>query len=149
MQNLEKLLELRNTISKLQFEIEGLMPSAIAEAIDVLGSREGDTKQVVYKSETGKIVLVFKKQYPTPQNDLKLNRIDCDLKGAIAKICQDNADELARVEAEIQSHKQAIAALESKREKLMSNRYISRLKNEYKKYREESMSLNPTLSVFL
>ena len=54
MKNLEKLLELRNNISKLQFEIEGLMPEAVGEAMEVLGTRENTKNKTVYQCQKGK-----------------------------------------------------------------------------------------------
>jgi chromosome segregation ATPase len=148
MSKLKRLLELRNAISKLEFEVQGLMPDAIDEAIYVLGS-ENSKKQTVFKSETGKIVLVFKKQYATPLTDLKLNKLEADIRRVTAKLSQDNAEKLSELEAEIEKHKQAIAQLESEMQKLTSNRYVTRLKNEYNKHREETMTLAPSLSVFL
>jgi hypothetical protein len=109
MKNLEKLLELRNNISKLQFEIEGLMPEAVGEAIEVLGTRENTKNKTVYQNNNSKIVLVFKKQYETPQTDLKLNRLESDIRTATAKLSQNKANDLARIESEIEKHQQAIA----------------------------------------
>jgi hypothetical protein len=109
MKNLEKLLELRNNISKLQFEIEGLMPEAVGEEIEVLGTRENTKNKTVYQNNNSKIVLVFKKQYETPQTDLKLNRLESDIRTATAKLSQNKANDLARIESEIEKHQQAIA----------------------------------------
>ena len=109
MKNLEKLLELRNNISKLQFEIEGLMPEAVGEAIEVLGTHENTKNKTVYQNNNSKIVLVFKKQYETPQTDLKLNRLESDIRTATAKLSQNKANDLARIESEIEKHQQAIA----------------------------------------
>ncbi|MEI6443144.1 MAG: hypothetical protein WCO29_08455 [Nostocales cyanobacterium ELA583] len=109
MKNLEKLLELRNNISKLQFEIEGLMPEAVSEAIEGLGTCENTKNKPVYQNNNSKIVLVFKKQYETPQTDLKLNRLESDIRTATAKLSQNKANDLARIESEIEKHQQAIA----------------------------------------
>lgn len=149
MKNLEKLLELRNNISKLQFEIEGLMPEAVGEAIEVLGTRENTKNKTVYQNNNSKIVLVFKKQYETPQTDLKLNRLESDIRTATAKLSQNKANDLARIESEIEKHQQAIAELELERNRVMFTPYLSRLKKEYELRRQETMTLKPTLSVFL
>ena len=149
MKNLEKLLELRNNISKLQFEIEGLMPEAVSEAIEVLGTRENTKNKTVYQNNNSKIVLVFKKQYETPQTDLKLNRLESDIRTATAKLSQNKANDLARIESEIEKHQQAIAELELERNRVMFTSYLSRLKKEYELRRQETMTLKPTLSVFL
>ncbi|MDK2407768.1 hypothetical protein QHH11_02560 [Aphanizomenon sp. PH219] len=149
MKNLEKLLELRNNISKLQFEIEGLMPEAVGEAIEVLGTRENTKNKTVYQNNNSKIVLVFKKQYETPQTDLKLNRLESDIRTATAKLSQNKANDLARIESEIEKHQQAIAELELERNRVMFTSYLSRLKKEYELRRQETMTLKPTLSVFL
>ncbi|MBO1063340.1 MULTISPECIES: hypothetical protein [Nostocales] len=149
MKNLEKLLELRNNISKLQFEIEGLMPEAVGEAIEVLGTCENTKNKTVYQNNNSKIVLVFKKQYETPQTDLKLNRLESDIRTATAKLSQNKANDLARIESEIEKHQQAIAELELERNRVMFTSYLSRLKKEYELRRQETMTLKPTLSVFL
>jgi multidrug efflux pump subunit AcrA (membrane-fusion protein) len=149
MKNLEKLLELRNNISKLQFEIEGLMPEAVGEAIEVLGTSENTKNKTVYQNNNSKIVLVFKKQYETPQTDLKLNRLESDIRTATAKLSQNKANDLARIESEIEKHQQAIAELELERNRVMFTSYLSRLKKEYELRRQETMTLKPTLSVFL
>jgi len=149
MKNLEKLLELRNNISKLQFEIEGLMPEAVGEAIEVLGTCENTKNKTVYQNNNSKIVLVFKKQYETPQTDLKLNRLESDIRTATAKLSQNKANDLARIESEIEKHQQAIAELELERNRVMFTTYLSRLKKEYELRRQETMTLKPTLSVFL
>ena len=149
MKNLEKLLELRNNISKLQFEIEGLMPEAVGEAMEVLGTRENTKNKTVYQNNNSKIVLVFKKQYETPQTDLKLNRLESDIRTATAKLSQNKANDLARIESEIEKHQQAIAELELEHNRVMFTPYLSRLKKEYELRRQETMTLKPTLSVFL
>jgi multidrug efflux pump subunit AcrA (membrane-fusion protein) len=149
MKNLEKLLELRNNISKLQFEIEGLMPEAVGEAIEVLGTCENTKNKTVYQNNNSKIVLVFKKQYETPQTDLKLNRLESDIRTATAKLSQNKANDLARIESEIEKHQQAIAELELEQNRVMFTPYLSRLKKEYELRRQETMTLKSTLSVFL
>ena len=53
--------------------------------------------------------MVFKKQYETPQTDLKLNRLESDIRTATAKLFQNKANDLARIESEIEKHQQAIA----------------------------------------
>ncbi|MBD2386002.1 hypothetical protein [Cylindrospermum sp. FACHB-282] len=147
-QHLKQLLELRSKISELQAEVEGVMPGAINEAMKILSDHKGKN-QVAYQNGTSKIVMVFKKQFPTPQTDLKLSRLDSDIMAAAAKIANDNAVEVQIIESEVQKHKDAIATLEVKRNKLLSNRYLTRLQNEYKKHREESVVQVPNLSVFL
>ena len=99
--------------------------------------------------DLAKIVLVFKKQYETPQTDLKLNRLESDIRTATAKLSQNKANDLARIESEIEKHQQAIAELELERNRVMFTSYISRLKKEYELRRQETMTLKPTLSVFL
>jgi len=60
-----------------------------------------------------------------------------------------SADDLARIESEIEKHQQAIAELELERNRVMFTSYLSRLKKEYELRRQETMTLKPTLSVFL
>ncbi|MBO1054793.1 MAG: hypothetical protein HEQ25_23245, partial [Dolichospermum sp. DET73] len=58
-------------------------------------------------------------------------------------------NDLARIESEIEKHQQAIAELELERNRVMFTPYLSRLKKEYELRRQETMTLKPTLSVFL
>lgn len=148
MENLKKLIETRNLIKKLEAEIEGLMPIAVMEAMEVLADRR-DKKQIVYEDNHGKIVLVFKKIFLNPQNDMKLSRIDADIVAAVAKCYLDNKQELSWAEHEVSKHKDAIADMDNLKQRLTTNDYIIRLRSEFSKYREETVSLNPTLSVFI
>ncbi|MEA5619936.1 hypothetical protein VB711_19100 [Cronbergia sp. UHCC 0137] len=141
MQKLQQLIKTRREIAKLQHEAEALIEDAIYEAIEVLGNAEG-SKQTVYEDDNGKIVLVFKKQYATPQNDITLGKLEDDICRISGKVFQEN-------HIEIEQLQKAIADLEKKRDKLLSNSYITRLRNEFKKHRETTMSLKPTLSVYL
>jgi hypothetical protein len=80
---------------------------------------------------------------------LKLNRLESDIRTATAKLSQNKANDLARIESEIEKHQQAIAELELERNRVMFTPYLSRLKKEYELRRQETMTLKPTLSVFL
>ena len=80
---------------------------------------------------------------------MKLNRLESDIRTATAKLSQNKANDLARIESEIEKHQQAIAELELERNRVMFTSYLSRLKKEYELRRQETMTLKPTLSVFL
>ncbi|MBG1240566.1 hypothetical protein [Nostoc sp. NZL] len=147
MQILQHLLTLRSKINAIQHEIDALMPDAIVEALQVANNNKNQT---VYREENnGKIVLVFKKQFPTAKDDLKLSRLESDLTGAIAKLNEKYSAEIQQIDSEIQQLQEAIAQLESKKQKLLSSRYISRLRNNYEKHRQLSTYLSPNLSVYL
>lgn len=147
MQILQHLLTLRSQINAIQHEIDALMPDAIVEALQVANDNKNQT---VYREDNnGKIVLVFKKQFPTAKDDLKLNQLESDITGAIAKLNEKYSAEIQQIDLEIQHLQEAIAQLESKKQKLLSSSYVSRLKNEYKKYRQQNAYLSPNLSVYL
>ncbi|MEH2212913.1 hypothetical protein [Nostoc sp.] len=147
MQILQHLLTLRSKINAIQHEIDALMPDAIVEALQVANDNKNQT---VYREENnGKIVLVFKKQFPTPNDDLKLSRLESDITGAIAKLNEKYSAEIQQIDFEIGQLQEAIAQLESKKQKLLSSRYISRLRNNYEKHRQLSAYLSPNLSVYL
>jgi len=144
---LSEIINLRASIGKLQKQIDGLMPDAIAEALQVQESQPKG--QIVYQNSDGKIVLVLRKKFSTPEEDTKLSRLDADIKSATTKLAQKHANELEEIALAIEQLKEAIADLEAKRDKLLSSRYISRLKNAYKIRRENSSYFQPNLSVFL
>ncbi len=147
MQTLKHLLTLRSKISAIQHEIDALMPDAIVEALQIANDNKNQT---VYREENnGKIVLVFKKQFPTAKDDSKLSRLESDMTGAIAKLNDKYSVEIQQIDLEIEKLQETIAQLESKKQKLLSSRYVSRLKNEYEKYRQQTTYLSPTLSVYL
>ncbi|RCJ27298.1 hypothetical protein A6S26_12740 [Nostoc sp. ATCC 43529] len=147
MQTLKHLLTLRSKISVIQHEIDALMPDAIVEALQVANDNKNQT---VYREENNrKIVLVFKKQFPTAKDDLKLSQLESDITGAIAKLNEKYSVEIQEIDSEIGHLQEVIAQLESKKQKLLSSRYVSRLKNEYEKYRQQTAYLSPNLSVYL
>ncbi|MBD2499875.1 hypothetical protein [Anabaena azotica] len=123
------------------------MPNAIDEALQVANNNKNQT---VYREENnGKIVLVFKKQFPTPKDDLKLSRLESDIMGAIAKLHEKHSIEIQQIDSSISELKEAIAQLENKKQSLLSSSYVTRLKNEYEKYRQDSVYLSPNLSIYL
>lgn len=147
MQTLKHLLTLRSKISAIQHEIDSLMPDAIVEALQVANDNKNQT---VYREENnGKIVLVFKKQFPTAKDDLKLSKLESDITGAIAKLNDKYSVEIQQIDLEIEKLQETIVQLENKKQKLLSSRYVSRLKNEYERYRQQTAYLSPNLSVYL
>lgn len=141
---LEKLAQLRSQIHSLQKEAEVIMPDAIAEAINTEAKN-----RVVYQDCNTRIVLCFRKRYLSSEEDTTLSRLDDDILNATAQLAKKHVAEIEQIESQIESMRNAIAALESKRDKLLSSPYTNKLKLAYQKHREETAYLVPSLSVFL
>lgn len=146
-QALSDLINLRIQIDKKQHEIEMLMPDAIAEALKLHESQP--KSKIVFQNEQGRIVLCLRKRFCTPDEDIKLSRIDAEIKGRTFQLAQKRNTELEQIEAKIQRLREAIEQLEAKRDKLLSDRYILKLKQSYKIQQENSSYWQPNLSVFL
>lgn len=125
---LKKLVKLRVVKEKLTQQIDGIMPDAIAEAISLCE----DKNRIVYQDENGKVILVLRKRFCTPEDDVTLSRLDADIKTATFKLAEKHAVELEEIQSKIQQLQDAIAELEAKRDKLLCDRYVSRLKKQYK-----------------
>ncbi|MFB2970366.1 hypothetical protein ACE1CD_15440 [Aerosakkonema sp. BLCC-F183] len=146
-QALSRILELRVSIDKTQHEIDMLMPDAIEEALKL---HEYQPKsKIVFQTEQGRIVLCLRKRFCTPDDDAKLSRIDADIKARTSQLAQKHSAEIEQIETRIQKLREAIEQLEAKRDKLLCDRYIIRLKKEYLIQQENSCYWQPNLSVFL
>ena len=146
-QTLSDLINLRTQIDSKQQQIEMLMPDAIAEALKIHESQP--KSKVVYQSEQGRVILCFRKRFCTPDEDVRLSRIDAEIKGRTFQLAQKHSAEIERIETRIQKMREAIEQLEIKRDKLLCDRYISKLKQAYTIRQENSSYLQPNLSVFL
>ncbi len=144
--SLDLLLSLRNSAIEIQSEIEAVMPDAIAEALKLA---ETAKNRVVYHNQDGRIVLVLKKKFSTNKEDTKLARLDEDIQRITSELANQNSAEIAEIELEIENHRDAIEQLEKKRDRLLCDRRISKLKRQYHEQRESTLSLDPNLSVFL
>ena len=142
---LKKLVKLRVVKEKLTQQIDEIMPDAIAEAISLCE----DKNRIVYQDENGKVILVLRKRFCTPEDDVTLSRLDADIKTATFKLAEKHAVELEEIQSKIQQLQDAIAELEANRDKLLCDRYVSRLKKQYKTHQELSAYSHPILSVFL
>lgn len=145
---LKKLVDLRIVQSKLQQEIEMLMPDAICEALKIVDECTVNNR-TVYQDSHNRIVLVMRKKLCNHEDDATLARLDADIQAATAQLAQKYAVELEQIDAEIEQLKEAIASLENQREKLLSSRYISSLKKQYKNQLEKTAYFSPNLSVFI
>jgi hypothetical protein len=145
---LKKLVDLRIVQSKIQQEIEMLMPDAICEALKIVEECTVNNR-IVYQDSHNRIVLVMRKKLCNHEDDVTLSRLDADIQAATAQLAQKYAVELEQIDAEIEQLQEAIASLETKREKLLSSRYISQLKKRYNNQLEKTAYFSPNLSVFI
>lgn len=144
--SLDLLLTLRNTVIKTQYEIEAVMPDAIAEALKLA---ETSKNKVVYHNKEGRIVLVLKKKFATNKEDTTLARLDEDIQRITGELANKHSEEIADIEFQIVELREQIENLEKQRDKLLSDRRIITLKKQYHEHRESTLSLDPNLSVFL
>lgn len=144
--SLDLLLTLRNTVIKTQYEIEAVMPDAIAEALKLA---ETSKNKVVYHNKEGRIVLVFRKKFVTPKEDTTLARLDEDIQRITGELANKHSEQIADIESQIEELREQIENLEKQRDKLLSDRRIITLKKQYHEHRESTLSLDPNLSVFL
>lgn len=145
---LKKLVDLRIVQSKIQQEIDMMMPDAICEALKII-DESTDNNRIVYQDSHNRIVLVMRKKLCNHEDDATLARLDADIQAATAQLAKKYAVELEQIDAEIEQLQEAIASLETKREKLLSSRCISRLKKRYKTQLEKTAYFSPNLSVFI
>lgn len=146
-QTLSDLVNLRVQIDNKQREVEMLMPDAIAEALKIHESQPKG--KVVFQNENGRVVLCLRKRFSTTDEDVKLSRLDAEIKTRIFQLGQKHNAELEQIETRIQKLQQAIEQLEAKRNKLLCDRYLSKLKKAYTTQQENSSYFQPNLSVFL
>ncbi|MBD2629676.1 hypothetical protein [Trichormus variabilis] len=144
--SLDLLLSLRNSVNKISAEIEEVMPDAIAEALKLA---ETSKNKVVYHNKDGRIVLVLKKRFSTSKEDTTLARLDEDIQRITGELANKHSGEIADIESEIENLRDAIEQLEKKRDKLLCDRRIAKLKKQYNQRRESTLYLDPNLSVFL
>jgi len=152
--SLDLLLSLRNTVIKTQYEIEAIMPDAIAEALKLA---ETSKNKAIYNNKDGRIVLVFRKKFATNKEDPKLAKLDEDILRITGELANKHSEEIADIESQIEELREQVENLEKQRDRLLSDseallqavRRIITLKKQYHEHRESTMSLDPNLSVFL
>ncbi|MDB9454648.1 hypothetical protein PN478_09530 [Dolichospermum circinale CS-534/05] len=144
--NLDELLNLRAMISQMQLKIEEIMPDAIQEALAIAPESKN---RIIYHNDNGRIVLNMKKKFSNNNDDLVLSKLDEDIQRISAELIRKNFNAIAEIESKIESLKNEIQQLEKEQSKLSSNSMLISLKAQYKSRREESLYLDPGLSVYL
>jgi hypothetical protein len=145
--SLARILELRYQIREQEYSVRTLTPFAINEALDSISDRHN---QVVFRqSKKGKIVLSYRKKYPVLQENTELSRLDELITASTQDLIHAKAKQLNEIDRQIEEHKQAIKELEEKRNNLLTNKRIIELKSKFIEVRENSVYIEPSLSVFL
>lgn len=148
---LEKLIQLRKQINQMEGLIKELMPDAINEALDILNSDSSlNGKNIVYANkQLGKINIQFRKQYPSPKDNVTLERLDADITGEEAKLFKTHQSELSKLDEKLEQLNEEIEVIEKQQEELLTNPRLIKLKARFKTERENGMELIPSLSVYL
>jgi hypothetical protein len=144
--NLDELLNLRAMINQMQLKVEEIMPDAIQEALAIAPDSKN---KVIYHNDNGRIVLNLRKKFSNNKDDFLLSKLDEDIQRISADLTKKNFKAIAEIESKIESLKNEIEQLQKKQLELSSNSMIILLKAQYKSRREESLYLDPGLSVFL
>jgi len=144
--NLDELLNLRAMINQMQLKVEEIMPDAIQEALAIAPDSKN---KVIYHNDNGRIVLNLRKKFSNNKDDLLLSKLDEDIQRISADLTKKNFKAITEIESKIESLKNEIEQLEKEQLELSSNSMIILLKAQYKSRREESLYLDPGLSVFL
>ena len=144
--NLDELLNLRAMINQMQLKVDEIMPDAIQEALAIAPDSKN---KVIYHNDNGRIVLNLRKKFSNNIDDFLLSKLDAYIQRISADLTKKNLTAIAEIESKIESLKNEIEQLEKKQLELSSNSMIILLKAQYKSRREESLYLDPGLSVFL
>jgi hypothetical protein len=145
---LSRLAYLRQQISKMEAQIEAIMPDAIAEAFEVLQSGSSPNgNKVVYEGKEAKIVLVLKKR--TELKDRVVMRLDEDMKAEVMRLSKLNESELKAISEKVLKLKNQIELLERKRDEKLTSTYLIKLKKHYKIAYDSAAYLVPSLSIFV
>jgi hypothetical protein len=144
--NLDELLNLRAMINQMQLKVEEIMPDAIQEALAIAPDSKN---KVIYHNDNGRIVLNLRKKFSNNKDDFLLSKLDEDIQRISADLTKKNFKAIAEIESKIESLKNEIEQLQKEQLELSSNSMIILLKAQYKSRREESLYLDPGLSVFL
>jgi ribosomal 50S subunit-associated protein YjgA (DUF615 family) len=139
---LEQLITLRKRLAEIEELIDEIMPSAIDEALDKIAN-SNNQNNIVYGNKTqGKIVVNFRKQYPSIRDNVTLQRLDEDIKAETLKIEKSNQSQLSELTEQI-------ANLTKEIEQLKNSPRLGKLKARFLEEREKGVELLPLLSVYL
>lgn len=142
-----QLISLRIEADKLQRQITKTNDDALFEAIDLLSNNTGS--QIVFENVDAKVIVVFRKKYATPETDVKLERLDCDINNELTRLTNEKIEQLKELDKVVESLENELELLKERRNKLLSNKYLINLKMQYSEYREASQTLQPNLSITL
>ena len=149
-EKLKQLIQLRRKLNQLQNQIDEIMPDAITEALNIAQAESSiNGKGIVYQDKTSRIVLGFRKRFPSPKDNITLERLDADIKAEKHKLAVQNKLEISDIEIEVEALNKTISQLENKRESLLTSQQLIKLKARYSVEREQGCYLIPNLSVFL
>lgn len=148
---LEQLIELRNKVNQLEQLIDQIMPLAIDEAINILSNESAiNGKNVVYSQKNkGKITVTFRKQYPSPKDNVTLQRLNEDITAEQKSLAIKHKPKLNQLENQLNELEEQMTKLELEKEKLITNKRLINLKLRFGTERENGMELIPSLSVYL
>lgn len=148
---LEQLISLRKKINQLEQLINEIMPSAIDEAINILSDKSSiNGKNLVYaQKDLGKITVTFRKQYPSPKDNVTLQRLNEDITAEQKSLAIKHKSQLSELENQLNELEEQMTKKELIREKLMTNKRLINLKLRFGTERENGMELIPSLSVYL
>jgi len=139
---LEQLITLRKRLAEIEELIDEIMPSAINEALDKIANSDSQNN-IVYGDKThGKIVINFRKQYPSIQDNIRLQRLNEDIKIEEAKLQKSHQEKLTLLEQEINQLSEEI-------KQLKNSKRLMKLKARFLEERENGVELLPLLSVYL
>ncbi len=148
---LEQLISLRQKINELEMLVKELMPLAIDEALDILNSDSSlNGKNIVYANkQLGKINIQFRKQYPSPKDNITLERLNEDINAEQKSLTVKHKSELSELDKKLEQLNEEIELIEKQQEELLTNQRLIKLKVRFKTERENGMELIPSLSVYL
>lgn len=139
---LEQLITLRKRLAEIETLIDEIMPSAIDEALEKV-SNSDNQNNIVYGDKTqGKIVINFRKQYPSIRDNVRLQRLDEDIKNEENYLKKSNQSQITELN-------QSIESLTREIKELTNNKKLMKLKARFLEERENSVELLPLLSVYL
>lgn len=118
------------------------MPSAIDEALNNLVDSDGKNHIVFRNKSQGKIVMNFRKQYPSIRDSVTLQRLDEDIKAEKAQLQKTNKTQLQLLE-------QKINQLNEEMKLLTNSKRLTKLKERFVEQRENGVELIPALSVYI
>jgi DNA repair exonuclease SbcCD ATPase subunit len=125
----ERIVDLKWQVAEIELQITELRKSAVEPALASFAENQasGRKTSVVYRSDRAKVLLRFRQ---TVDVSKRMAELESAIEAEQNRLAEENAGELAAIDAEIDEYQQKIEALEALKSEVFSSPLLADLESQ-------------------